>query len=154
MEFQRRNDLRDSEKREILQLWNKEYPEKLAYASLHEFEAYLQELTEQSHILLLNENKKILGWYFDFVREDEKWFAMILDTSVQGKGLGTRLLRMAQEKEPQLNGWVIDHSRDRKQNGEPYRSPLDFYLRNGFELLADCRLELHKISAVKIQWKR
>lgn len=100
------------------------------------------------------ENNSIGGWYFDFVREQEKWFAIILDSSLQGKGFGTKLLNMAKEKEPELNGWVIDRDTDRKRNGDLYRSPLPFYLKNGFEKISDTRLELEKISAVKITWRK
>ncbi|MCB0473527.1 MAG: hypothetical protein KDC56_10755, partial [Flavobacteriaceae bacterium] len=58
------------------------------------------------------------------------------------------------EKETELNGWVIDHDNDYKINGELYKSPLNFYLKNGFQKSSDRRLELEKISAVKIKWKK
>ncbi len=79
---------------------------------------------------------------------------MILDARIQGKGFGRQLLNMAKEKEAKLNAWVVDHDRNLKKNGEIYRSPLDFYLKNGFEKLAESRLESDKISAVKIHWKK
>ena len=128
-------------KTEILELWNSEYPQKLNYHSLLDFEDYLENLTHQSHILMLNESKNIEGWYFDFIREGEKWFAIILRSKIHGQGFGTEILNLAKEKESELNGWVIDHSNDKKQNGEFYKSPLDFYLRNGFEKLSDKRLK-------------
>ena len=59
---------------------------------------------------------------------------------------------MAKEKENSLNAWVIDHNRDLKANGDAYRSPLEFYLKNGFKLLSDIRLELTNISAVQVNW--
>ncbi|MFT4741942.1 MAG: hypothetical protein ACI9L9_002739, partial [Marivirga sp.] len=52
------------------------------------------------------------------------------------------------------NGWVIDHSNERKSNGRLYISPLNFYLKNGFKKLSRNRLELDKISAVKIKWEK
>lgn len=154
MKFIEQLELSNSDKKEILNLWNDEYPEKLNYQTLSEFENYLENLTEQSHILVRSENQRIKGWYFDFIRENEKWFAIILDSRFRGKGLGTKILNLAKEKESELNGWVIDKSNDRKKNGELYKSSLNFYLKNGFKKFDKERLELEKISAVKIKWKK
>jgi GNAT superfamily N-acetyltransferase len=154
VEFIYQIELSKTDKKEILNLWNDEYPEKLNYQTLSEFENYLEDLAEQSHILIRNENQKIKGWYFDFIRENEKWFAIILNSKFQGKGLGTKILNLAKEKESELNGWVIDNTNDRKKNGELYKSPLNFYLKNGFDKIDKERLELKKLSAVKIKWKK
>ncbi|MFT5019864.1 MAG: GNAT superfamily N-acetyltransferase [Polaribacter sp.] len=154
MEFIAQIELSKNDKKEILNLWNDEYPEKLNYQTLSEFEKYLENLTEQSHILMKSENQSIKGWYFDFVRENEKWFAIILDSNFHGKGFGTKLLSLGKEKKSELNGWVIDKQDDKRKNGELYKSPLNFYLKNGFEKFDNERLELEKISAVKIKWKK
>lgn len=154
MEFIKLKELSKTNKEEVLNLWNNEYPEKLSYKTLQDFENYLENLTGQSHILMINNKKKIKGWYFDFIRENEKWFVIIIDSKLHSKGLGTRLLNIAKEKEIDLSGWVIDHNSDRKKNGEIYRSPMDFYLKNGFKRLEKVRLELEKISAVKIKWRK
>ena len=154
MQFIKTSKLSKSQKQEICDLWNNEYPEKLNYRNLADFENYLKNLSKQSHIIMVNKDQNIKGWYFDFIRENEKWFAIILDSKFQGKGLGIKMLNLAKEKESELTGWVIDHSNDKKQNGEIYESPLSFYLKNGFELLIKNRLEHEKISAVKIKWKK
>ena len=154
MQFIKTSKLSKSQKQEICDLWNNEYPEKLNYRNLADFENYLKNLSKQSHIIMVDKDQNIKGWYFDFIRENEKWFAIILDSKFQGKGLGIKILNLAKEKESELNGWVIDHSNDKKQNGEIYESPLSFYLKNGFELLMKNRLEHEKISAVKIKWKK
>ncbi len=154
MEFVKCSTLSISERLEIFELWNNEYPEKLSYKSTREFDKYLGNLTEQSHILLIDVDRKIKGWYFDFIRDNGKWFAIILDSKIHLKGFGTKILSLAKEKEIELNGWVIDHNRDKRRNGEYYKSPLSFYLKNGFEKLSESRLELGKISAVKIKWKK
>tara|TARA_B110000902_G_scaffold164298_1_gene187752 strand:- start:4193 stop:4657 length:465 start_codon:yes stop_codon:yes gene_type:complete len=154
VEFITQIELSKNDKKEILNLWNDEYPEKLNYQTLTEFEKYLKNLTEQSHILMKSENQSIKGWYFDFVRENEKCFAIILDSNFHGKGFGTKLLSLGKEKESELNGWVIDKQDDKRKNGELYKSPLNFYLKNGFEKFDNERLELEKISAVKIKWKK
>ena len=144
----------NSEQKEILlKLWNKEYPTQLAYSSLFEFEAYLAGLENTIHTLLISHNE-IMGWYFEFNREGERWFAMLLDSGVHGHGLGTELLNRAKSDSMELNAWVIDHNRDKKIDGSAYRSPLNFYIKNGFQVLHGQRLEMEKISAVKIKWTR
>ncbi|AUC15508.1 GNAT family N-acetyltransferase [Tenacibaculum sp. SZ-18] len=153
MEFIQRTALLEPEKLEVFDLWNNEYPDKLSFNSIKEFDAYLNELNEQSHLLLINQERKVKGWYFDFKRDNEKWFAIILDSKLHGKGFGTKILELAKQKENELNGWVIDHNKNKKKNGELYISPLNFYLKNGFRKLTANRLELDKISAVKVKWK-
>ena len=154
MEFIKRSLLSESEKLDIFELWNNEYPENLAYESIEEFDKYLKSLSEKSHIILIDSHGKIQGWYFDFTRDNGKWFVIILDSKIHGKGLGTRMLELAKQKEDELNGWVIDHNRDKKINGKFYISPLDFYLKNGFVTLPNKKLELDKISAVYIKWTK
>ena len=154
MKFSKTIALSKSSKTQILELWNNEFPEKLNYQTLADLDNYLSNLDDQSHILMKDNRQKIKGWYFDFIRDNERWFAIILDSKMSGKGFGTQLLNLGKEKEAVLNGWVIDHDNDKKRNGDTYTSPLNFYLKNGFELLANNRLELDKLSAVKIRWKK
>jgi hypothetical protein len=154
VKFIKTTTLSKASKTQIMELWNDEFPEKLNYQTLADFESYLSNLEDQFHILMLDDNQNIKGWYFDFIRDAERWFAIILNTEMSGKGYGTQLLNLAKEKEPVLNGWVIDHENDKKRNGETYTSPLNFYLKNGFELLPNNRLELEKLSAVKIRWEK
>lgn len=142
------------EKRELLELWNTEYPEKLQFQTVLDFDSYLNNLTELSHFLLIDPNRRVKGWYFNFKRENEKWFAILLNTEIQGRGMGSQIINRAKEQEKQLNGWVIDHGSDKKRNGELYKSPIEFYMKNGFNKVPTERLELDKISAVKIQWTR
>ena len=154
MEFVYPATLNITERLKIFELWNNEYPEKLAYKTISELDEYLANLTDQMHILLVDKNRKIRGWYFDFLRDNEKWFAIIIDSQFQGNGFGTQLLNIAKEKEAELSGWVIDHNKYLKRNGEMYKSPLKFYLKNGFDELSTIRLESAKIAAVKIKWKK
>jgi GNAT superfamily N-acetyltransferase len=137
---------------QLMRLWNEEFPAQLGYISLEDFERYLNDLIEPMH-WLLEERGKVLAWALTFNREDERWFAIMVAQSNQRKGLGNRLVHALKEHEPVLNGWVIDHDRDMKANGMSYHSPLEFYLRMGFEVLPD-RMENEKISAVKIRWTK
>ena len=152
LKIRQTSELTDQEKVQVLHLWNSQYPEKLSYHSLVVFDEYLQNLNNRTHFLLTNDLHEILGWVLTFERENEKWFAIILAEEIKGQEFGRKLLDQLKEKEPVLNGWVIDHPNDRRTNGEPYISPLKFYEKCDFEILANERLELDKISAVKIKW--
>lgn len=145
-------ELNDQAKKAVVDLWNTEYPEKLAFENLYEFNQYLDNLSNLTHFLLSNENDLIVGWTFIFERENEKWFAIILSEKIKGNGFGRKMLDVLKQKETILNGWVIDHNNDKKNNGKYYLSPLKFYEKCGFETLTNERLELDKISAVKIKW--
>lgn len=140
------------QKKEIYTLWNKEYPKNITFLEFTDFELYLKDLHKQHHLLLLNEFNTIKGWYFDFERDNEKWFAMILSSTVQGKGFGTSLLNRVKKTTSELNGWVIDHQNYKKRNKTTYNSPIPFYIKNNFNILPKIRLETAKISAVKIKW--
>lgn len=154
MKITNTHQLNQEQKEQILQLWNNEYPEKLAYNSMDGFENYLEKLSEVKHFLLTDNDEKIHGWAITFIRDSETWFAIILSENLHGKGRGTKVLNELKQNKNELNGWVIDHSNDRKINGEFYKSPLEFYKKNEFEVLSDIRLELEIMSAVKIKWTK
>lgn len=142
----------DAEKAAIYRLWNQEYPAQLGYNSMNELDSYLNALKNPTHYFLINDEGIMMGWAFAFERDNEKWFAIIVDSSVHKKGMGSTLLNTLKSNETILNGWVTDHNNYTKLNGTPYPSPLDFYLKNGFEICPDTRLETDKLSAVKIRW--
>lgn len=154
LEIIQTSELNEQAKSQVLDLWNNEYPEKLTYNSLTEFDNYLSNLSNLTHYLLTNKEHLILGWALTFERENEKWFAIILSEKIKGKGLGRKMLNELKKEEQVLNGWVIDHNNDKKKNGQQYISPLKFYEKCGFIILSDVRLELDKISAVKIKWMK
>lgn len=145
--------LDNSQLQQLLQLWNKEYPEQLTYHELTEFRSYLAGLVHTTHFLLTDSHGLIKAWAFTFTREAERWFAIILDSSVQYQGYGTSLLNTLKTKEEKLHGWVTDHNRYLKRDQTNYRSPIDFYLKNDFTICGQVRLETDKLSAVKIKWK-
>jgi hypothetical protein len=140
------------QKESVFKLWNEEYPNKLQYSNLQEFDNYLNALFEKKHYLLLDEYDDIVGWASVFSRENARWFSLILSSANQGVGYGTILLNELKKEEKHLFGWVIDHNNDIKANGNPYLSPLIFYRKNNFIIHSSIRLELEKISAVKIEW--
>ena len=154
MELIKKRGLSDLEMVELLELWNAEYPKTLAHSSIDSLNDYLTSLAETKHLLLLDERQKVRGWCFCFNRENQPWFAIIIDSKLKGQGFGTQLLNALKKEAQMLNGWVIDHNTYEKLNLEPYQSPLPFYLKNGFQILSEERLELEHISAVKIKWQK
>jgi GNAT superfamily N-acetyltransferase len=143
--------LSEAQKQAALRLWNNEYPHQLAYGNIRELDEYLDRLEQPTHYLALDRGN-IVGWLFIFNRNDERWFAIIIDSTVHRHGIGSGLLQHAKQQYPILNGWVADHNNDVKSNGEPYMSPLQFYMKNGFEVLHGNRLETDHLSLVKIRW--
>lgn len=145
--------LTSRQKVEVSLLWNQEYPAQLMLDTVEDFDLYIAGLTDVSHILYTAADHEILGWAFKFTRDSQKWFAIILDSSIHHKGIGSMLLNQLKKNETELNGWVIDHNRYKKCNMDTYQSPLVFYTKNGFRLIEDARIESPNLSAVKIQWK-
>jgi GNAT superfamily N-acetyltransferase len=150
----KRKNLTLGQKQEILELWNKEYPENLQYDNISELDDYLNKLEDQNHILLIDKNDKIKGWYSDFIRENERWFLAILNSEIQGRNFGTQLIELAKKENEELSGWVINSDNYFKANGEIYKSPVEFYRKNGFKILYQTHLKTDKISAIKVQWSK
>lgn len=146
-------ELNTAQKEIVMELWNDEYPDQLKYGNTDDFDKYLSNLADQEHILYMSDSAEVLCWAFKFSRGLERWFAIILDSSIHKKGIGTLLLALLQENETELNGWVVDHNNYAKSNTQAYLSPLSFYLKNGFKVYEKIRLESPLLSAVKIIWQ-
>lgn len=142
------------QKDSLMQLWNNEYPAKLNLKNIVDFELYLNGLSETKHYLLFDDSDEIQGWTFTFLREDEKWFAIILNSEIHGEGFGSLLMNEIKKNNTSLNGWVIDQENEIKHNATFYKSPLQFYIKNDFIICSEIRIENEKLSAVKINWKR
>ena len=138
----------------LLRMWNNEYPLSLKYECVADLDRYLQGLLLVVHYLLIDEKGVIMGWAWVFDRDGERWFAIVLDNSLQRMGYGSMLLDTLKENEAVLCGWVEDNNDKVKSNGEPYLSPIAFYKKNGFLLHPNDRLKTDKVSAVKIKWER
>ncbi len=145
--------LNQFQKEVLFKLWNENYPSFLKYTSLSELDEYLNNLINAQHFFLFNNEEHIVSWAFTFTREDEKWFAIIVDKDFQNKGCGTVLLNHLKSKEAILNGWMIDSNDYKKTDGSPYIAPAAFYRKNNFEIDYSVRLNHPKFSAVKIQWQ-
>lgn len=145
-------NLTGAQKEIICRLWNAEYPAPLNYGGVDDFAAFLSKITDHRHFLLFDENENLGGWLLSFTRDDERWFSIIIDGRGQKKGAGTMLLNEVKKFENELSGWVVPNDELFKSNGERYLSPLGFYRKNGFAVLADVRLEKGEFQAVKIKW--
>jgi GNAT superfamily N-acetyltransferase len=146
--------LSEEQKEVLRELWNNEYPARLHLKTIADFDLYLNGLSNIKHYLLIDNSDLIVGWTFTFLRDNENWFAIILNSKEQGKGNGSVLINEIKKHNKSLNGWVIDQDNEVKQNKEFYKSPMDFYIKNGFAICKEIRIENEKMSAVKISWHR
>lgn len=147
------NELSNTQKMRIIEMWNAEYPASLAHSGISSFDDYLNKLGEKKHFLLFDDAGKIAAWAMIFERDGAKWFAIIVDGKTQGKGFGVKVLDALKSAEKRLFGWVIDTDNYKKANGEIYRSPLGFYEKIGFIIHENERIIKQEISGVKIEWK-
>lgn len=153
MKIINKNKLEDFEIIELLELWNNEYPASIKYSTIEKFKEFLNNLLDLEHYLMLDSNK-IIAWNFVFIRNDERFFGLIIDTKFQKLGIGTKFMNHIKHLYPILNGWVVDHNNYLKLDNSPYISPLDFYIKNGFKVNQNIRLELESFSAVRIIWTK
>ncbi len=103
--------------------------------------------------LIENDLGEIIAWAVDFFSQEERRFSIIVSSNYKSKGLGSILINKIKEENDVFFGWVINHSEDLKSNEEHYQTPMPFYLKHGFEILSEQRLETDIISAVKICWR-
>lgn len=152
LELQQKSLLSEEEKKVLLSLWNDEYPIIISHSSLQSFNRYLDSLENVVHYLLmdLSHNDIIKGWAFTFDRDNLRWFAIILSQTIQKKGIGRAILKHLVSEEKHLSAWVIDNDRYIKSNGQPYLSPLSFYLKLGCEVSKKEASKSGDLSVVRI----
>lgn len=148
------NTLDNRQKDAVRKLWNQEYPKSVALKTPHDLSDYLNKLEDKKHTLAFDKSDVIIGWFFGFIREDERWFAIIVNSDKHRKGIGSTLLSHAKTLFSELNGWVITDAIYTKENGTAYNSPLGFYLKHGFSVLEDETFETEQMKTVKIKWTK
>jgi len=89
-----------------------------------------------------------------FETDEERRFSILVLSKYKGQGIGKHLIDSFKKDYPIFYGWVIDHDNDVKANGEKYVSPLPFYLKLGFNILNEQRIDTEMISAVKVIFQR
>ncbi|HVW98530.1 MAG TPA: GNAT family N-acetyltransferase [Mucilaginibacter sp.] len=142
------------QKEAALRIWNKEYPQRLVMSAMEPFDEFLDSITDKTHYLLLTGHREIAGWAAAFMAGPVRSFFIMVDGSYQGKGYGTLLLNQIKKDNHKLFAWAIDHDQDFKLDGTRYPSPIAFYLKNGFTVNNDLRLENELLSAVNILWQK
>lgn len=152
MEIMCQSVLSDQQKKAALRIWNTEYPVRLQMPAMADFDAFLNSLIEPNYYLFLDD-EIIAGWAATFTAGTVRSFFIMLSGDYHGQGYGTILLNELKKEGPQLFAWAIDHNNDVKPDGRPYPSPINFYLKNGFTVNNDLRLENELLSAVNILWE-
>lgn len=133
-------------------LWNSEYPINILHKSISDTVEYLSKLTDQNHTFVYDDSGNIIAWYFDFIRDQERNFAIIVSSKHQKKGLGIELINQAKKNNSVLNGWVIISEGHKRQNSKPYKLPLGFYQNLGFQVLKEEK-EIQGLRLVKIRFE-
>jgi len=141
------------QKQAALKIWNAEYPVNLQMAGVAELDAFLDPLFDVRYYLMIDESGVIAGWAATFSAGPVRSFFIMLNSAYHGKGYGTILLNELKKEGPKLFAWAIDHNNDVKLDGRPYPSPINFYLKNGFTVNNELRLENEQLSAVNILWE-
>lgn len=148
MKTSRSQTLTTAQLSRINQLWNEEYPITLN----DRFPLLLEGVGNYHHYLIEDDHQKVIAWAVDFEKDGQVRFSIIVSSAYKGRGLGTQLMECLKANNDELYGWVIDHNEAKKANGEPYLSPLDFYVKRGFEILQDVRIDTEMIKAVLLKW--
>ena len=152
MTLQKVEILSPPQKEAIFDIWNSAYPKQIAYKMFPDFENYLAKCEEPIHLLAFKENN-VVGWLSVFKRNDQRWFALIVDPQHQKQGVGQKLLREAQQLETELFGWIAPHDNYFKADGTLYRSPRSFYVKNGFTITEET-FKTDVLTTTKIHWKQ
>ena len=150
MEITQTTILSDVQSDQINSLWNAEYPLKLK----DRFPILLEGTTWHNHFLIEDSNHVVIAWAVMFEHSNQIRFSIIVSKEHQAKGLGKLLLNHLKDTHDEFYGWVIDHNNDLKSDGENYISPLPFYLKQGFEIIPNQRLESEMIQAVLVGWNK
>ncbi len=149
-EIVKTKSLSEKQSKQINQLWNDEYPQKLK----DRFPILLDGAENHNHYIIEDTNKNVIAWAVNFEKEKQIRFSVIVSSSYKRKGLARLLIDKLKKENEELYGWVIDHNDDLKTNGAYYQTPLPFYIELGFEILSNVRLDNDMIKAVLIKSRK
>jgi GNAT superfamily N-acetyltransferase len=133
------------------QVWNEECPVQIRYDHVGAFENYFASLENIDFYVAQNEEQFFYGFAFVFTRENDRWFAIFINSKFQNKKIGRMLLDSIKQNEKMVYGWIVDHDNYIKDDGTPYLSPKSFYVKNNFEILKEYALK-NGLQLRKIKW--
>ena len=93
MKYLTSNQLNELQLAQVFTLWNNEYPSDINHNSKEDLLQYLSGLAKPNHTLIEDGEGKIIGWFFDFMLNEGRWFGMIVSSTHQGKGYGKELIK-------------------------------------------------------------
>lgn len=150
MNIQVHQNLSESLKLKLLDLWNNEYPKDVSYSNLSKFEKYLNKLSKTEHLIYIQDQDP-KAWLLLFDRDGSRHFGLIVSREFQGKGVGSELVSFAKHRERHLEGWVLSQTDLKRADGTSYQNPLEFYKKNGFTVSSE-EWTHPRLKASKIKW--
>lgn len=153
MKFVNTKILSEHQQSQLFLLWNNESPRIISYEKENDLKKFLAHLIQPRHILLIDKDKNVQGWFVDFLKNDEKWFIVIINSRLKGKGYGSKILTKAKEINSELNGWIINTHEYLLINGNTYIPPIKFYKKNGFEIFPEIMRKTNGLKTIKIRWQ-
>ena len=147
------NTLSNQDKRQIFIIWSAEYPKQSVFNSYDEFDTFILSLVNPTHYLIKNNDDRLLGWLVTIDRDGGRWLIILVDSSEQKQGIGSRLLDEMKQIESSVSAWITPHNNYFKADGTPYITPLPFYEKNGF-ILTDETFVKDDFGGTRIYWKK
>ncbi len=139
--------LTNNQLQQINDLWDAEYQQTLN----GRFPKLLDGVDDYCHYVIEQEGR-VAAWAVHFWKDNERRFSIIVDATHQGSGMGKALMDRLKCDLTEFYGWVVDNNSHLKADGTYYRSPLQFYIKQGFEVLNDQRIDNELLNAVKVRW--
>lgn len=105
-------------------------------------------------IILATSGEKLLGWLMISFAENRGLyhFNMLVHREFQRAGIGKQMLTKAKENYDELYGVVVPVNRYKRRDGTQYKTPIDFYKKNGFSLTGKKFVEYRDVQLVEIKW--
>lgn len=152
MKIETQSQLMSEDESSIFNVWNSVYPREVCFNTNGDFSTFLSALAAQTHLIIRDEQRNLLGWLMLFDREGARFFVLLVGEGQSKKGIGTSLVREMMRLEAEVQGWVVPHSHYQRSDGAPYISPMPFYKKLGFEELDEVRAK-NGLETVRIRWR-
>jgi len=140
-----------SEKMDIFHIWNTVYPAQITHNTIADLDKYLATIGNTTHTLA-KINERTVGWLSTFDRNNDRWFAIIVDPGHQRRSIGTRLMHELQTTEQKVYGWIVLEDNYIKRDGSVYLSPKEFYKKFDF-VITDEFFASDALTTTKIYWQ-